>query len=69
MIWDWKIGKTYLSSEKLNTNGKDLFIVITKCLKIDIPDICHGPMGQAPGEKICHVEKFQISVNETCGES
>ena len=35
----------------------------------DIPHICHGPTGQARGEKICHVEKFQISVHETCGES
>ena len=35
----------------------------------DIPHICHGPMGQARVEKICHVEKFQISVHETCGES
>ena len=31
--------------------------------------ICHGPTGQAHGEKICHVEKIQISVHETCGES
>ena len=28
-----------------------------------IPDICHGPTGQARGEKICHVEKFHISVH------
>ena len=31
--------------------------------------ICRGPTGQARGEKICHVEKFQNSVHETCGES
>ena len=34
-----------------------------------IPHICHGPTGQARGEKISHVEKFKISVHETCGES
>ena len=34
-----------------------------------IPDICHGHTDGVRGEKICHVEKFQISVHETCGES
>ena len=27
---------------------------------IIIPDICHGSTGHTRGEKICHVEKFQI---------
>ena len=27
------------------------------------PHICRGPTGQARGEKICHVEKFHISVH------
>ena len=30
----------------------------------DIPHICHGHKDGARGEKICHVEKFQISVHE-----
>ena len=34
-----------------------------------IPHICHGHTDGVRGEKICHVEKFQISVHETCGES
>ena len=34
-----------------------------------IPHICHGHKDGVRGEKICHVEKFQISVHETCGES
>ena len=34
-----------------------------------IPDICHGHTDGVRGEKICHVEKCQISVHETCGES
>ena len=33
-----------------------------------IPDICHGSHGYIRGEKICHVEKFQISVHDRCGE-
>ena len=32
-----------------------------------IPDICRGHRG-ARGEKICHVEKFQISAHDRCGE-
>ena len=34
-----------------------------------IPHICHGHTDGVRGEKSCHVEKFQISVHETCGES
>ena len=33
-----------------------------------IPDICHGHTDGVRGEKICHVEKFQISVHDRCGE-
>ena len=33
-----------------------------------IPDICHGSHGYIRGEKICHVEKFQISMHDRCGE-
>ena len=33
-----------------------------------IPDICHGHRDGVRGEKICHVEKFQISVHDRCGE-
>ena len=29
-----------------------------------IPDICHGPTDGVRREKICHVEKFQISVHD-----
>ena len=29
-----------------------------------IPDICHGHTDSVHGEKICHVEKFQISVHD-----
>ena len=29
-----------------------------------IPDICHGHKDGVRGEKICHVEKFQISVHD-----
>ena len=28
------------------------------------PDICHGHKEGVRGEKICHVEKFQISVHD-----
>ena len=31
-----------------------------------IPDICHGHTDGVRGEKICHVEKFQISVHDRC---
>ena len=34
-----------------------------------IPHICHGHTDGVRGEKINCVEKFQISVHETCGES
>ena len=33
-----------------------------------IPDICHGLTDGVRGEKICHVEKFQIPVHDRCGE-
>ena len=33
------------------------------------PHIFHRPTGQARGEKICQVEKFQTSVHEACGGS
>ena len=33
-----------------------------------IPDICHGLTDGVRGEKICHVEKFQISVHDRCEE-
>ena len=33
-----------------------------------IPHICHGSHGYICGEKICHVEKFQISVHDRRGE-
>ena len=33
-----------------------------------IPDICHGSHGYIRGEKICHVEKFQMSIHDRCGE-
>ena len=33
-----------------------------------IPDICHGLTDGVRGEKIGHVEKFQISVHDRCGE-
>ena len=36
---------------------------------IGIPHICHGHTDGVRGEQICHVEKFQTSVLETCGES
>ena len=29
-----------------------------------IPDICHGHKDGVRGEKVCHVEKFQISVHD-----
>ena len=32
------------------------------------PDICHGLTDGVRGEKIFHVEKFQISVHDRCGE-
>ena len=35
---------------------------------VGIPDICHGSHGYIRGEKICHVEKFQISMHDRCGE-
>ena len=31
---------------------------------VSIPDICHGHTDGVRGEKICHVEKFQISVHD-----
>ena len=34
-----------------------------------IPHICHGHKDGVRGEKICHVENFQISVHETSEES
>ena len=34
----------------------------------DIPHICHGLTDGVRGEKICHVEKFQIPVHDRCGE-
>ena len=33
-----------------------------------IPHICHGHKDGVRGEKICHVEKFQISAHDRCGE-
>ena len=33
-----------------------------------IPHICHGHKDGVRGEKICHVEKFQISVHDRWGE-
>ena len=33
-----------------------------------IPHICHGLTDGVRGEKIFHVEKFQISVHDRCGE-
>ena len=34
-------------------------------LFVGIPDICHGHTDGVRGEKVCHVEKFQISVHDT----
>ena len=31
---------------------------------VSIPDICHGHTDGVREEKICHVEKFQISVHD-----
>ena len=39
----------------------------TKCTKLwfsTIPHICHGHKDGVRGEKICHVEKFQISEHD-----
>ena len=33
-----------------------------------ITDICHGLTDGVRGEKICHMEKFQIPEHEICGE-
>ena len=33
-----------------------------------IPDICHGLTDGVRGEKICHVENFQIPARAICGE-
>ena len=35
---------------------------------LNIPHICHGHHGRCPWRKICHVEKFQISIHDRCGE-
>ena len=35
---------------------------------LSIPHICHGLTDGVRGEKIFHVEKFQISVHDRCGE-
>ena len=43
--------------------------VLVLRIHLVIPHICHGHRDGVRGEKICHVEKFQISVHETCGES
>ena len=54
--------------EKITECGKDATISTYEMYKhvpTCIPDICHGPTGRTRGEKICHVEKFQISVHET----
>ena len=32
--------------------------------RVPIPDICHLDHLHVGGEKICHVEKFQISIHE-----
>ena len=43
--------------------------LLTWCFRRpSIPDICHGSHGYIRGEKICHVEKFQISMHDRCGE-
>ena len=42
-------------------------LIVTDSLT-HIPDICHGSHGYIRGEKICHVEKFQISMHDRCGE-
>ena len=34
----------------------------------NIPHICHGSHEYIQGEKICHVEKFKISMHARCGE-
>ena len=46
-----------------------LVLLVTNMISVYIPHICHGHTDGVRGEKICHVEKFQISVHETCGES
>ena len=33
-----------------------------------IPDICHQSHQYICGEKNCHVEKFQISMHDKCGD-
>ena len=35
-----------------------------KTVNLLIPDICHLDQLHVGGEKICHVEKFQISIHE-----
>ena len=38
------------------------------CNKLSIPHICHLDHLYTGGEKNGHVEKFQISIHDRCGE-
>ena len=39
-------------------------LLCEKACEEGIPDICHGHKDGVRGEKICHVEKCQISVHD-----
>ena len=50
------------------TNSDYLLSFDTYVSYRSIPDICHGLTDDVRGEKIGHVENFQISVHDRCGE-
>ena len=51
----------FLSCEEQIVPG--LVLLVTS-----IPHICHGLTDGVRGEKISHVENFQITVHDRCGE-
>ena len=64
-VWSLKgvKGRAPQSIFEISYSGLQWCVVLFVLVR-GIPHICHGHKDGVRGEKICHVEKFQISVHE-----